>query len=147
MAHYINNYGGLVGGNRLDSMPTAIYYNDPPVVSENQWQKRNLEGSKLTGDRGQGVSLGSWASTAVCDPLYPAHNRAALRMVTVEFPGYKRPFDYTDEKQKEYNLKLIDLYASCIRNIFLASKYVEENSSDPCDCRTKKENDFFLTAE
>jgi hypothetical protein len=147
MATYINNNGGYVGGNRLDSVPTALYYNDPAVVSKNEWQRRNLEGAKLPGNRGHGVSLGSWASTAVCDSLNPSQNRPALRLVTVEFPGYKRPLDYTEEKQKEYNNKLVDLYSTCIRNIFLASNYVEDNFTDPCDCKTKNQNDFFLTAE
>src|SRR5207237_3635166 len=68
IARYIHTNGGYVPGNRLDSNPKALYHSDPIPAPYGQWQERNLLGSKLPYNRGQGVSLGSWATTAIHDP-------------------------------------------------------------------------------
>jgi hypothetical protein len=80
--------GGSVLGNHLDSIPTALYYKDPCIAAAGQLQKRNTEGSLLNGGRGKGVSLGTWATTAVCRGQSGGF-RAAIPLITVEFPGYQ----------------------------------------------------------
>lgn len=126
MAWYIDTNGGWVPGNNLHKQPTSLYYTDPPPAAPGQRQKRNLNGSKLPGNRGHGVSLGSWASTAVDDPANPHHNRPAMRLITVEFPGYKRPADYTNPAARQRCNQQVRLYAAAVREIFLANLYVEE---------------------
>lgn len=126
MAWYINTNGGQVPGNNLHKRPTTLYPTDPPVAAPGSMQRRNLSGSRLPGNRGHGVSLGGWASTAVDDPALPAYNRPAMRLLTVEFPGYKRPVDYNNAIQRQHCKKQVELYASAIKEIFLTNLYVEE---------------------
>jgi hypothetical protein len=145
MARYVYENGGNVAGNHLDSTPTTRYHNDPAIVAEGFIQQRNLEGSKLPGDRGQGISLGTWASTAVCDSADVTLNRAAMRLITVEFPGYKRPADYEEASDKMYYKKLLELYTDAIKKIFLSASFEEENT-DPCHCKKKTDaGQTFLT--
>jgi hypothetical protein len=125
MAQYIESNGGLVPGNKLKKQPTALYHADPGVAMAGQKQKRNLEGSKLPGNRGYGVSLGSWASTAVDDPVNQQYNRPAIRLITAEFPGYKRPADYTDPLVEQQCRKNVELFANAIRKVFLG-RFFEE---------------------
>lgn len=125
MAAFIEENGGKVPGNHLQKQPTALYHVDPPVALPGQRQKRNLEGSKLPGNRGYGVSLGSWASTAVDDPYLEKFNRPAIRLFTVEFPGYKRPGDYKDPLIRLFCARQVDLFAASIRRIFLGNYYEE----------------------
>lgn len=122
MASYIAENGGYVPGNKLNNQPTALYYCDPQVAAPGQWQKRNLHGAKLKGRKGGGVSLGTWASTAVEDER---NSRDAMRLLTVEFPGCKRPQDYTLLEQQDNCRNNIALYAASIRNVFLAANHVE----------------------
>jgi hypothetical protein len=136
MAKLIYENGGNVAGNRLDSIPTTRYHNDPEIAPEGLFQNRNLAGSALPNERGIGVSLGTWASTAVCDDLQTALNRPAMRLITVEFPGYKRPVDYEDATDRLYYKNQIELYTTAIKNIFLSSSF-EESISDPCSCKNK----------
>lgn len=88
MAKATSRGGGFVPGNRLDSVPTALYYKDPSIAAAGTLQKRNREGSALPTGRGNGVSLGTWATTAVCKGNSENY-RAAITLITVEFPGYK----------------------------------------------------------
>lgn len=125
MAGYIEQQGGATPGNKLATAPTALYYKDPAVVAAGQWQPRSCQGSVLPGGRSRGVSLGSWASTAVSDATAAANNRAAMRLITMEFPGYKRPQDY-DAAQQPLVEKQVRLYAAAILQIFLDEQYVEE---------------------
>lgn len=127
MAHFIESNGGRAPGNKLQKKPTALYHTDPQVAKPGQFQKRNLEGSKLPGNRGYGVSLGSWASTAVEDQLIEKYNRPAIRLLTLEFPGYKRPADYREPVDQQFCKKQVELYAMSIRRIFLARLYEEES--------------------
>lgn len=120
MAKYIVGNGGNAPGNHLDTRPNALYHHDPPIAEPGFFQKRNFSGSCLTAGRGNGVSLGSWAATAVQDSL-PGLNRPAITMLTLEFPGCKRPGDYADPAQREVVSKQIKVYAEAIRYVFLRS--------------------------
>lgn len=120
MAQFIEDNGGDAPGNSIDKKPTTLYSCDPPVAEPGQKQKRNLHGSRLPGNRGYGVSLGSWASTAVHDPVHHHFDRPAIRILTVEFPGCKRPEDYQDLSLRQQCRKQISVYAGAISAVFLA---------------------------
>lgn len=130
MALLVANNGGYIPGNRLDKGPTALYYKDPTPVNKGNFQKRNLSGSSLGNNRGGGISLGTWASTAVSDANNPTLNREAMRILTIEFPGYKRPDDYKEAMQKDHFRRQVDLYASAIEKIFLKEYLVEKDRLD-----------------
>ena len=83
------------------------------------FQKRKIAGSSLCDHRGDGISLGSWGSTAIEDAEHPENNRDAIQLITAEFPGSKRPIDYPIETQREYIEKQVALYASSIVHVFL----------------------------
>ena len=121
MATFIEKNSGNVTGNNLQKNATALYYNDPEIAGAGSLQKRNLHGSFLPGNRGFGVSLGGWATTAVCDG---AGRRDASILITVEFPGYKPSAGYK-RKEKEHCLHNIELYALAILNIFLGDNHTE----------------------
>jgi len=127
MALLVAKKGGYIPGNRLNSDPTALYYKDPTPVDKGSFQQRNFSGSSLSNNRGSGISLGTWASTAVSGATNPTMNRDAMRILTIEFPGYKRPGDYKDARQKDYFVRQVDLYASAIEKIFLKKYFVEED--------------------
>ena len=125
MAKYVCNNDGYIPGNHIDSVPSSLYHYDPPVAKAGCLQQRNLKGSGLPNQRGAGVSLGGWASTAVYDPVNLANNRDAIRILTMEFPGYKRSSDYGTANEQTAIAKLTQVYAASIQNIFL-EKYFEE---------------------
>jgi hypothetical protein len=125
IAAAIQQKGGYIPGNQLNKKPTTVYCKDPAPVAAGLFQKRNLTGSALPGKRGGGVSLGTWASTAVCDEEYPSKNRDAIRLITIEFPGSKRPVDHKKELQALYQQQ-VELYAAAIKNIFLGEYFIEE---------------------
>lgn len=125
IAAAIEQQGGYTPGNHLTKKPTALYYKDPAAVAEGSFQKRNLTGSFLPGRRGGGVSLGTWASTAVVNKTDPAKNRDAIRLITMEFPGSKRPVDYKNELQSFYQ-RQVEIYAAALRTVFLAEYFTEE---------------------
>ncbi len=124
MAKYICGNGGWVPGNNLTENPTALYYHDPEIAVTGSIQKRNLDGSPLPNNRGYGVSLGGWATTAVCNETN-RFSRDAIRLITVEFPGYRPPSYYLDKEQKEACLQNIQLYSEAITCIFLSNILVE----------------------
>jgi hypothetical protein len=126
IARYIDEHGGNVNGNNLYSNPTALYYKDPEPVPTGNFQKRNMAGSILDSNRGSGVSLGTWASTAVTNDIDPSKNRDAMRIITMEYPGCKRPADYKDPSEQLFQQKQVDIYSSSIRIIFLGNYYVED---------------------
>jgi hypothetical protein len=121
MATFIEKNGGDVTGNDLQKNATALYYNDPEIAGAGSLQKRNFHGSFLQGNRGFGVSLGGWATTAVCDG---AGQREASILITVEFPGYKPSAGYKG-KEKEHCIQNIELYALSVLNIFLEDNNAE----------------------
>lgn len=123
MAKYISDNGGNVWGNNLLGCPTALYYADPDIASEGNFQRRNLNGSSLPNNRGCGISLGSWATTAVCDDQY---QRDAIRLITMEFPGYKSSSGYLIDEERNYCIKNIRLYSLSIAKVFLNNLYSED---------------------
>ncbi|HET6996822.1 MAG TPA: hypothetical protein VFI06_17635 [Chitinophagaceae bacterium] len=127
IARYIDEHGGNVNGNNLYSNPTALYYKDPDPVPAGSFQKRNMAGAMLDANRGSGVSLGTWASTAVINDVDPSKNRDAMRIITMEYPGCKRPVDYKNPSEQMFQQKQVDVYASSIRLIFLGNYCIEEN--------------------
>jgi hypothetical protein len=120
MAKHISNKGGWVPGNSLAINPTALYYNDPEIASAGSLQKRNLHGSSLPNNRGFGVSLGGWATSAVCSEK-DAMIRDAIQLITVEFPGYKPSSAYSEKAQKDSCTLNIQLYSSAVSSVFLSS--------------------------
>lgn len=128
MAKYIDAKGGNVAGNKIKTAPTALYYLDPKPAPTGEKQERNLIGANLKG-KISGVSLGSWASTAVCDEANN-YNRPAMRILTMEFPGYKKPSEYKFAEDRKWYKDLVGLYSSSIYHYFLQEYCVEENSAE-----------------
>ena len=118
IAQYISNHNGCVPGNRLAKSPTALYYCDPAIAPSGTKQQRNIHGSQLAGDRGYGVSLGGWASTAVCEDN-EVYSRPSMILLTVEFPGNKRPEDYENIREKDFCAHNIVQYAKALQKEFL----------------------------
>ena len=110
-------------GNRLKACPTALYYLDPKAAQAGEMQQRNLTGMTMTG-KINGVSLGSWASTAVCDEAN-GYYRDAIRMFTMEFPGYKKPSEYVLAEDSLWCRNQVKLYAASIQQFFLQAFFVE----------------------
>lgn len=125
IAKAIHQGRGYIPGNHLAKNPTALYHKDPTAVPAGTLQKRNFTGSPMPGHRGGGVSLGTWASTAIFNAHDTSLNRDAIRILTMEFPGCKRPNDYTQALKPFYETQ-IHLYASALKNIFLGEWFVEE---------------------
>jgi hypothetical protein len=122
MAAHVYEQGGEVPGNKINKRPSALYYKDPAVAQPGQLQKRNACGSTLPSNRGHGISLGTWASTAVQDDEFPAANRDAITLITIEFPGYKAPKHYATVAQQQQCSRQVQLYASSVLHVFLVTK-------------------------
>jgi hypothetical protein len=118
MASFIENSGGKVLGNHLQEKPTALYYNDPEIAPQGFLQKRNLNGSVMPKMRGSGISLGGWASTAVCGDTI---QRDAITLITVEFPGYSSSNVY-EGREKRNCFFNVELYAMAIKEVFLSNR-------------------------
>ncbi len=136
IASAIEAQGACTPGNRLYKKPTALYYKDPPAVPKGKVQRRNLTGAPLPGYKGAGISLGTWASTAVVDKKEPLKNREAIRILTIEFPGSKRPADHKPALQNFYQHQ-VRSYAMAVKNIFLGNYFSEEERPQPVN------NDIF----
>ena len=119
IAKHIEQNGGYVPGNHLSTIPNALYYKDPQPAKAGQFQNRNFSGSFLPGKRGGGVSLGTWAATAVYNANDSAKCRDAMRILTIEFPGSKRPVDYISKKDQNFYQRQVELYAAAIHEVFL----------------------------
>jgi len=130
MAAYLDAQGGNVKGNNLDTKPTALYYKDPMPSPAGVLQKRNITGSDLHAHRGTGISLGTWASTAVVYDEDPSKSRDAIRVITMEYPGCKRPEDYKSVSDQLFHLKQIELFASSVHVIFLGDYFAENKIYD-----------------
>jgi hypothetical protein len=128
MANYVHEKGGNVAGNKITSTPTALYYLDPKPAAAGEMQQRNLTGTNRKG-KISGVSLGSWAATAVCDEANN-YQRAAMRILTVEFPGYKKPSEYQFREDKKWYTDLVKVYASSIYHYFLQEFCVEQINAE-----------------
>jgi hypothetical protein len=129
IATHIKELGGNVAGNKLDKKPTALYYKDPEPAPAGQYQKRNMTGSVLNAKRGSGVSLGTWGSTAISNEAVPEKKRDAMRILTIEYPGYKRPVDYETKEQQLFHLKQVGWYAAALDKYFLGAYYLEDEAS------------------
>jgi hypothetical protein len=116
MNHLVCINGGRVASPSPDTL-TVVYHKDPAVVPEGFIQPRNIQGSQLPAHRGKGISLGSWASTAV-NSENESLARPAITLLTIEFPGYKSsPFL---EKEQTFNYFLdLNLYTHTVTTIFL----------------------------
>ncbi|HEV8503881.1 MAG TPA: hypothetical protein VGQ53_00725 [Chitinophagaceae bacterium] len=130
MAHSVYQNNGFVPGNMLHIKPTALYYKDPSPVLKGDFQPRNFSGSSLPDNRGAGISLGTWGSTAISKAKDPSMNRDAMRIITIEFPGYKRPGDYKNSKHQKWIREQVQLYASSIGNIFLGQYPIDDRGID-----------------
>lgn len=129
IASHVRDAGGNANGNFLNDTPRALYYRDPVPAPAGQYQVRNFAGSSLPNKRGCGVSLGTWASTAVQDANNPAYNRPAIRLLTVEFPGYLAPSLHPDPEMQVQLEKQVDSYAKSLVKLFLGEYYVEEHTN------------------
>jgi hypothetical protein len=138
MARYIQQSGGSVTGNELEQHPSALYCKDPNIAPKGFFQKRNINSSVLIKGKGHGVSLGGWASTAIEDSVNPTNNRDAIRLITMEFPGYKRPVDYNTIAQQNYYQRQVQLYAAAVKTIFLENYYTEEEMTNRTEDIAKK---------
>lgn len=119
IATWIKKEGGSVCGNFFNGQTTALYYKDPVTVPAGHFQPRNYLGSHLPGNRGGGTSLGTWATTAIEHFYDTAYNRPAIRLITVEFPGYRTPLHYQTADKQLYYQKQVRLYASSLAEVFL----------------------------
>ena len=119
MAKFIEANGGRVEGNQLQTRASARYPNDPEIAPVHTVQRRAVCGSSLPDNRGCGVSLGSWASTAVQEDSNPVYNRDAITLITMEFPGYRRPSDYASEQKQRISQRQVEAFALSIKKIFL----------------------------
>lgn len=117
--------GADVRGNRLDIKPTSLYYKDPAPVARGRFQPRNMSGSKLKGARGNGISLGTWGSTAIAWETDSTRNRNAMRILTLEFPGAKRPDDFSDPLLTQLCSRQVQAFAETLYHIFLGPYHTE----------------------
>jgi hypothetical protein len=125
MAGYIEKNGGIAAGNRVKKSPTALYYFDPKNAVAGQSQERNLKGSNHS-PQAHGVSLGGWAATAICDEANNYY-RQAIRILTIEFPGYKKQVEYTTSGEQKWYAKQVNVYASSIYTYFIQQVCEEES--------------------
>lgn len=126
MARLVHEQGGNVGGNMLEKRPNALYYKDPTPAPRGQFQKRNMTGSALNANRGSGVSMGTWGTTAIQDERDESLNREAMRVITVEFPGARRSVDYSSPQQRAMIKSQILLFARAIHVVFLGNYFTED---------------------
>ena len=49
-----------------------------------------------------------------------------MRILTIEFPGSKRPIDYGSKKEQDYFQKQVEIFASSLYNVFLQNYFAEE---------------------
>jgi hypothetical protein len=124
MAERAAKGGAGVRGNKLTKKgkkgkySTAIYPKDPRAVAVGKRQRRSHETWNFKPRKGKGISLGTWASTAIKDKLNPSKNRSAIQIITVEVATTKRIEDMPKKKQADRR-KEIESHAAAIREIFL----------------------------
>jgi hypothetical protein len=123
MARFICNNGGSIDGNFKEG-PKTVYHKDPDAVPAGELQPRNLEGSRLPGHKGHGTSLGSWATTAVCDQ---GKEREAIKLITIELPAFRSSTFMAAGKEKFNYFLDLQLYSMALMRIFLAEDCLAEN--------------------
>jgi hypothetical protein len=127
MAAHIQQLGGCVPGNQLGQQPTVRYHSDYPAAAVGAIQKRNFFGSALPNKRGFGVSLGSWATTAVQDGNI---TRPAIQLITMEFPGCKSPEHFKDAHLQQWSQQEINRYTTSILEVFLKNYNNEKQQNE-----------------
>jgi hypothetical protein len=126
MATLVDRHQGNVAGNHLDTKPTALYYKDPTPVAAGLPQKRNTVGAALKANRGSGISMGTWGTTAIEKEKNSDFNRGAMRVITMEVPGAKRSFDYKTDQQKAFFRNQMLAFVNSIHDVFLGEYHVED---------------------
>ncbi|MET0463181.1 MAG: hypothetical protein ABW007_08500 [Chitinophagaceae bacterium] len=126
MAMLVNKQQGNVDGNHLQSSPTALYYKDPTPVAAGLIQKRNTVGAALKSNRGSGISMGTWGTTAIQNEKEAALNRAAMRVITMEVPGARRSFDYKTDQQRAFFRNQMLAFVNAIHHVFLGNYHIED---------------------
>jgi hypothetical protein len=132
MARLAQTRGAAVSGNRLGSRTeNTTYALDPPIAPAGRRQTRS-RGQATADHRGEGVSLGGWGSTAVCDAAHPERNRAAMRIITIEMPRGQRSQDMQTQAQRDARRLVVQAHVDAIREIFLGPHQVETNTPPGC---------------
>jgi hypothetical protein len=132
MARLAQSRGAAVSGNRLGSQnENTTYALDPPIAQAGQRQTRS-RGQASADHRGEGVSLGGWGSTAVCDAAHPERNRSAMRIITIEMPRGQRSQDMQTQAQRDARRVVVQAHVDAIREIFLGPHQVETNTPPRC---------------
>jgi hypothetical protein len=126
MAIMVRQHRGNVAGNHLADRPTALYYKDPVPAAKGTLQKRNTTGAALKGNRGSGISMGTWGTTAIEDAADSAQNRNAMRVITIEVPGARRSIDYKTDKEQAFFRGQMLAFVKAIHGVFLGEKYPED---------------------
>lgn len=129
MAKQLQSNGVYWQGNELlAAVPNARYKSDPPIAAAGQLQLRKKSGSALPGNRGNGISLGTWASTAICDDD-ENNNRPAAIMVTVEINGCHRSLDYKNTITSRRRVNELQALADVIAEVFVGRRVGDLASS------------------
>lgn len=132
MARLAKSRGAAVSGNRLGSkQENTTYALDPPIAQAGKQQQRS-RGQVTKDHRGEGVSLGGWGSTAVCDAAHPERNRSAMRIITIEMPRGQRSQDMQTQAQQNARSVVVQAHVDAIREIFLGPSQVEQNTPPSC---------------
>jgi hypothetical protein len=132
MARLAKSRGAAVSGNRLGSkQENTTYALDPPIAQAGKQQQRS-RGQATADHRGEGVSLGGWGSTAVCDAAHPERNRSAMRIITIEMPRGQRSHDMQTQAQQNARSLVVQAHVDAIREIFLGPSQVEQNTPPAC---------------
>ncbi|MCG2616870.1 hypothetical protein LZZ85_21415 [Terrimonas sp. NA20] len=126
MSILVDQQQGNVDGNHLKTRPTALYYKDPTPVAAGLPQKRNTVGAALKANRGSGISMGTWGTTAIEKEKNNDLNRDAMRVITIEVPGARRSFDYKTDQQKAFFRNQMLAFVNAIHHIFLGNHHVED---------------------
>lgn len=122
MAKTARQYGAGMQGNGWPQKANTLYYRDPVAVPAGYFQPRSFSGSMGRLQRGKGITLGTWASTAIALESDESLNRNAITVITLEFPGSRRPEDYSHEKQRRSCEKQADAFVKSLRSVFLEDR-------------------------
>ena len=107
---------------QLLQQPTIRFHSDYPAAEAGTFQKRNFLDSNFPNKRGFGVSLGSWATTAIQDGNA---TRPAIKLITMEFPGCKGPEHYTAKELQLWSQQEISRYTTSVLEVFLKNKITD----------------------
>ncbi len=120
--------GASMQGNGWPQKANTLYYRDPAAVPAGQFQPRSFSGSLGRLQRGKGITLGTWASTAIAWEEDASLNRNAITVITAEFPGSRRPEDYTHETERRSCEVQADAFVYSLRSVFLEDRVLIDHS-------------------